>query len=254
VHENDATCEPPKLPVSHQEELGKMSDEHGLIILTGAASGIGRAAAEALAKKSRPLALVDIDSAQLNTVVALCRTTSPLVTGFACDVSDEASVVKIYQQIREQLGSPQVLINCAGIGRFAPFLEIEPAEWVRMFNVNVMGTVLLTRAVLPNMIAASAGTIINVGSRMAIDAHATTTAYAASKAAILAFSKALATEVSDKGVKITFLAPGGTKTNLATPKHDSYLEPSAVADAIVYITENSDNAWVRELVVLPLGF
>ncbi len=231
-----------------------MANEDGLIILTGAASGIGRAAAEALAKKLRPLALVDINSEQLNRVVDLCRAMSPRVAGFACDVSDEASVVKTYKAIREQLGAPQVLVNCAGIGRFAPFLEIEPAEWLRMFNVNVMGTVLVTRAVLPDMIAASHGTIINVGSRMAIDAHATTSAYAASKAGVLAFSRALAAEVSPKGIKVTFLAPGGTKTNLATPKHDGYLEPSAVADAIVYITENGGNAWVRELVVLPLGF
>jgi 3-oxoacyl-[acyl-carrier protein] reductase len=240
--------------VSRKKELGKMADEDGLIILTSAASGIGRATAEALARKSRPLALVDINSEQLNSVVALCRKASPLIAGFTCDVSDEASVAKTYKQIREQLGPPQVLINCAGVGRFAPFLEIEPAEWLRMFHVNVMGTVLFTRAVLPDMIAASSGTIINVGSRMAIDAHATTTAYAASKAAILAFSKALAAEVSDKGVKVTVLAPGGTKTNLATPKQEGYLEPSAVADAIVYITGNRGNAWVRELVMLPLGF
>jgi 3-oxoacyl-[acyl-carrier protein] reductase len=240
--------------VSETEGLRKMANGSGLIVLTGAASGIGRAAAEALARKSRPLALVDINSDQLNPVVDLCRQMSPLVAGFVCDVSNEVSVVKTYKGIREQLGPPQVLVNCAGIGRFAPFLEIEPGEWLRMFNVNVMGTVLFTRAVLPDMIAAGDGTIINVGSRMAVDAHATTTAYAASKAAILAFSRALAAEVSAKGVKVTFLAPGGTKTNLATPKHDGYLEPAAVADAIVYITENSGNAWVRELVVLPLGF
>jgi 3-oxoacyl-[acyl-carrier protein] reductase len=231
-----------------------MANADGLIILTGAASGIGRAAAEALAKKARPLALVDVNSEQLSSVVTLCRKTSPLIAGFACDVSDEAIVIKTYKEIREHLGPPQVLINCAGIGRFAPFLEIEPAEWLRMFHVNVMGTVLFTRAVLPDMIAGGYGTIINVGSRMAIDAHATTTAYAASKAGVLAFSRALAAEVSAKGVKVTFLAPGGTKTNLATPKHDGYLEPSTVADAIVYIAENGGNAWVRELVVLPLGF
>ena len=70
-----------------------------------------------------------------------------------------------------------------------------------------------------------------------------------------AFSKALAMEVKDRGIKVTFLAPGGTKTNIATPKHEGYLEPSAIADAIVYIVENkAKNVWVRDLVVLPLGF
>jgi short-subunit dehydrogenase len=124
-----------------------------------------------------------------------------------------------------------------------------------MFNVNVMGAVHMTRAVLPDMLAAGEGLIINVSSRMALDPHPNTTAYAASKGAIHAFSKALAMEVKDRGVKVSFLAPGGTKTNIATPKHEGYLEPSAIADAIVYIVENkAKNVWVRDLVVLPLGF
>jgi 3-oxoacyl-[acyl-carrier protein] reductase len=170
-------------------------------------------------------------------------------------VTDQAAVTRTWQQIRSEFGGAGTLINCAGIGRFAPFLELEPAEWLRMFNVNVMGAVHMTRAVLPDMLAAAEGLIINVSSRMALDPHPNTTAYAARKGAIHAFSKALAMEVKDRGIKVTFLAPGGTKTNIATPKHEGYLEPSAIADAIVYIVENkAKNVWVRDLVVLPLGF
>jgi 3-oxoacyl-[acyl-carrier protein] reductase len=225
------------------------------IILSGAASGIGRAAAQALAEKARALALIDVNARMLNEVVGICQRSSPRTRGFACDVTDPAAVTRAWQQILGEFGGVATLINCAGIGRFAPFLEIEPAEWLRMFNVNVMGAVHLTRAVLPEMLAAGEGLIINVSSRMAIDPHPTTTAYAASKAALLAFSKSLAMEVKDRGIKVTFLAPGGTKTNIATPKHEGYLEPSAIADAIVYITESSaKNVWVRDLVVLPLGF
>src|SRR5579883_2854699 len=225
------------------------------IILTGAASGIGRAAAEQLAAKSRTLALVDINQEALRDIVAGCEKHSSRVRGFGCDVTDRAAVEQTYRRIREELGSAGTLINCAGIGRFAPFLEIEPAEWARMFNINVMGAVFFTRAVLPDMLAAGEGLIINVSSRMAIDPHPMTTAYAASKAALLGFSKALAMEVKDRGVKVSLLLPGGAKTNIATPKHEGYLEPSTVADAIVYITQNTaKNAWVRDLVVLPLGF
>lgn len=225
------------------------------IILTGAASGIGRAAAQALAAKSHALALIDVNSHMLAEIVRICQKSSVKTLGLTCDVTDPAAVTRIWQQIRGEFGGLAALINCAGIGRFAPFLEIEPAEWMRMFNVNVMGAVHLTRAVLPDMLAAGEGLIINVGSRMAIDPHPTTTAYAASKGALHAFSKSLAMEVKDRGIKVTFLAPGGTKTNIATPKHEGYLEPSAIADAIVYITENkARNVWVRDLVVLPLGF
>ena len=225
------------------------------IILTGAASGIGRATAQALAAKAHTLALVDVNAQMLNEVAGVCQRSSARTRGFTCDVTDQAAVTRIWQQIRGEFGGIATLINCAGIGRFAPFLEIEPAEWLRMFHVNVMGAVHLTRAVLPDMLAAGGGLIINVSSRMAIDPHPTTTAYAASKAALHAFSKSLAMEVKDRGIKVTFLAPGGTKTNIATPKHEGYLEPSAIADAIVYIVENkAKNVWVRDLVVLPLGF
>lgn len=225
------------------------------IVLTGAASGIGRAAAEQLAEKSRLLALVDVDTEGLHQVASACQKHSPPTQGFACDIGDQTSVERVYEKIRRELGPAGTLINCAGIGRFAPFLEIEPADWERMFRVNVMGATFFTRAVLPDMLGAREGLILNVSSRMAIDPHPNTTAYAATKAAIFAFSKALAMEVKDRGIKVTVLAPGGAKTNIATPKHEGYLEPSVIADAIVYITENTaKNAWVRDLTILPLGF
>lgn len=225
------------------------------VVLTGAASGIGRASAHALAAKGHTLALIDINPNTLNQVVGSCQKRSAQTRGFTCDVTDQAAVTRTWQQIRSQFGGAGTLINCAGIGLFAPFLELEPPEWLRMFSVNVMGAVHMTRAALPDMLAAGEGLIINVSSRMALDPHPNTTAYAASKGAIHAFSKALAMEVKDRGVKVTFLAPGGTKTNIATPKHEGYLEPSAIADAIVYIVENkAKNVWVRDLVVLPLGF
>jgi 3-oxoacyl-[acyl-carrier protein] reductase len=89
---------------------------------------------------------------------------------------------------------------------------------------------------------------------MAVDPHPNTTAYAASKAALLALSRSLALEVKQHGVKISLLAPGGTKTSIATPKHEGYLDPESVAEAIVYITEQGGKAWVRDLVLLPLDF
>jgi short-subunit dehydrogenase len=230
-----------------------MKDE-GVIILTGAASGIGRAAAEALAQKSRRLALVDLNAEPLDQVAASCRAHSPQTAGFVCDVTDGASVERTFRQIEERFGPADVLVNSAGIGYFGPFLETPTEEWRRIYKVNVMGTVHWIRAVLPAMIAARRGLIVNVGSRMGVDPCAGMTAYAASKAAVLGLTKALVAEVSGHGVKVTYLAPGGTKTNIATPKYDGYMEPASIADAIVYVVENEGNAWVRSLEVLPLGF
>jgi short-subunit dehydrogenase len=229
-------------------------DNAGITILTGAASGIGRAAAEALAKKGRRLALVDRSARELDEVAALCRKHSPQSAPYVCDVTDAPAVALACSKIRDEMGLAAILINCAGIGRHAPFLETSDEDWGRMFDVNVMGAVHFTRAVLPQMIEARDGLIINVGSRMAVDPHPNTTAYAASKAALLAFGKSLALEVKQHGVKISLLAPGGAKTKIETPKYPGYLEPEAVADAIVYITDNGGKAWVRELVLLPLDF
>jgi NAD(P)-dependent dehydrogenase (short-subunit alcohol dehydrogenase family) len=231
-----------------------MTADEGVVILTGAASGIGRATAEALAAKARPLALVDIDAPKLAEVVATCRKSSARVSGFPCDISDGSLVSRTYAQIRKEYGAPAVLVNCAGVGRFAPFLELAPTEWQRILNINVMGTVFFTHAVLADMIAARSGLIINVSSRMALDGQPNTTAYAASKAAVIGMTRALAAEVAKHGIKVTLLAPGGTKTNIETPKHEGYMEPEAIAEAIVYITENRGAAWVRDLSVLPLGF
>ena len=226
----------------------------GTLILTGAASGIGRCAAEALAKRSRVLALVDANEGALAEVERQCRQISPQSRGFVCYVTDAGAVTRTCEKILREMGSIGVLVNCAGIGKHAPFLELQPEDWIRMFDVNVMGCVHFMRAVLPGMIAAKCGLIINIGSRMAVDPHANTTAYAASKGALLALTRALALEVKQHGVKMTLLAPGGAKTNIATPKHEGYLEPEALADAIVYVTENGGNVWVRELTVLPIGF
>jgi 3-oxoacyl-[acyl-carrier protein] reductase len=229
-------------------------ENSGTVIITGAASGIGRCAAQALAKKSRPLALVDSNAGALVEIERNCREDSPKTAAFTCDVTDGAAVRRTCERIQAEMGAISVLVNCAGIARFAPFLEIEPEEWIRMLDVNVMGAVRFMRAVLPGMIAARGGLIINVGSRMAVDPHVTTTAYAASKAALLALTRTLALEVKQYGIKLTLLAPGGTKTNMATPKHEGYLDPEAIANAIVYVTENGSNVWVRELTVLPIEF
>ena len=235
------------------EERRKMADRD-LIILTGAASGIGRASAEALGAKGHTLALVDVNPAMLSEVLKALDGAPGAVSGFTCDVADEAAVQRTYREIRNTFGTPATLVNCAGVGRFAPFLDLPSAEWSRMLNINVLGTVNFIRAVLADMIAARTGLIINVSSRMALDGLPNTTAYAASKAAVVGLSKSLAAEVSKHGIKVTLLLPGGTKTNIETPKHEGYLEPQAIAEAIVYITENRGAAWVRDLSVLPLGF
>jgi NAD(P)-dependent dehydrogenase (short-subunit alcohol dehydrogenase family) len=91
------------------------------------------------------------------------------------------------------------------------------------------------------------------GSHRGIEPKVGTAAYSASKAAVLGMTRALAAEVGPLGVKVTYLAPGGTKTGLGTPPDSRFMEPSAIAQVIAFICDTAENAWVRDLVVLPLG-
>ena len=220
-------------------------------IITGAASGIGRATAEMMAKRGFRLALVDRSADGLKQTATVCDQDDAVV--FVCDVTDEAAVALAVEQIHAQFGAVDILVNCAGIARYAPFAELTTDDWRRMFEVNVMGTLFCSRAVLPEMIARGRGTIINVGSHRGIEPKVGTAAYSASKAAVLGMTRALAAEVGPLGIKVTYLAPGGTNTGLGTPPDSRFMQPSAIAEAIVFICESEKNAWVRDLVVLPLG-
>jgi 3-oxoacyl-[acyl-carrier protein] reductase len=220
-------------------------------IVTGAASGIGRATAELMVSRGLRVALVDRSVDGLEQTVAKCGRDN--AASFVCDVTDDAAVRLTISRVRELFGAVDILVNCAGIARYAPFAELTPDEWRHMFDVNVMGTLLCTRAVLPEMIERGRGTIVNVGSHRGIEPKVGTAAYSASKAAVLGMTRALAAEVGPLGVKVTYLAPGGTKTGLGTPPDSRFMEPSAIAQVIAFICDTAENAWVRDLVVLPLG-
>lgn len=220
-------------------------------IITGAASGIGRATAELMANRGFRLALVDRSADGLEQTAATCGKENSAI--FVCDVTDDAAVTFTIENICKQFGAVDILVNCAGVARYAPFAELTTDDWRRMFDVNVMGTMLCTRTVLPRMLARKRGTIVNVGSHRGIEPKVGTAAYSASKAAVLGMTRALAAEVGPLGIKVTYLAPGGTNTGLGTPPDSRFMQPSAIAQAIVFICEAEQNAWVRDLVVLPLG-
>jgi 3-oxoacyl-[acyl-carrier protein] reductase len=236
------------IPFLHEEYLMVKART---AIVTGAASGIGRATAELMASRGFKLALVDRSLEGLEKTAVTCGRDNS--ASFGCDVTDDATVALAFEQIRKRFGGVDILVNCAGIARYAPFAELTPDDWRQMFDVNVMGTLLCTRAVLPDMIARGSGTIVNVGSYRGIEPKLGTAAYSASKAAVLGMTRALAAEMGPLGIKVTYLAPGGTNTELGTPPDSRFMQPSAIAQVIVFICETEENAWVRDLVVLPLG-
>ena len=177
------------------------------VLVTGAAVGIGRACAHRFANYGAKVALVDINGEQLETVKKELEGFEAMT--FVCDVSDEASVNRVVKECEKVFGSVDVLVNNAALWRsFKDFCEISTEEWMQFLNINVMGTVYFSRAVLPSMCEKNFGRIINVASVAGVYGNAAMAHYSATKGAVIAMTKAIAKEVAEKGVTVNSVSPG----------------------------------------------
>jgi 3-oxoacyl-[acyl-carrier protein] reductase len=178
-------------------------------IVTGGARGIGGAIAVALAAEGADVALADVlgedMAAPVLDAIAGAGRRGLLVH---CDVSDEASVAAMVARVTEELGDVDILVNDAGtMGQFW-FHELTAAEWDRVLGVNLRGVFLCTRAVIEGMLARGRGKVINVASQLGQIGGVEMVHYSASKAGVIGFTKALAREVSTRGVHVNAIAPG----------------------------------------------
>ena len=182
-------------------------------LVTGAGSGIGRAVAERLAAEGARVACVDVVA---DDVAATVATIGDAATAFTCDVSDWSAVESTVAAATEAVGGQlDVLCNVAGIGGFANSHEIDPAAFERMIAINLTGTFLMCRAVLPQMVERGHGVIVNTASTAAVMGQPWSAGYCASKGGVLMLTKALATEY-DTPIRINAVAPGGVDTNMYT--------------------------------------
>lgn len=197
-------------------------------LVTGAAVGIGRATAILLAKDGAKLILLDINEEKLRLVEEEIKEYTNDVLKFVCDVSDEKQVNQAVKEGSEKLGAIDILVNNAAIWRcWAPFTETSIADWKKFIDVNIMGGVYLTRAVLPSMIEKRYGRIINVASVAGVYGNANMVHYSTTKGALISMTKALAKEVADKDVLINCVSPGSVSP-CENPNLD-YYEPSELS-------------------------
>ncbi|WP_326686280.1 MULTISPECIES: SDR family NAD(P)-dependent oxidoreductase [unclassified Streptomyces] len=186
-------------------------------LITGAASGIGRAIAAAFAEAGAGLCLTDLDADGLARVAEeLGGTAHP------ADVADPADVLELVRAASQHLGGIDVLVNCAGILTESPLAEMELATWQRTLDVDLTSVFLTCRAVIPGMVAAGNGRIINVASQLGQKGGAGLTHYSAAKAGVLGFTKALAREMSGQGVLVNAIAPGPISTPLVEGLSDEW--------------------------------
>lgn len=178
-------------------------------LVTGAATGIGRAAAINFAKHGANVIAMDIDIEKLRSVKNELEEYTKNVMIFEGDVCDTDSVSEIVRKSEEKFGSVDILVNNAALWRFfEPFLDTPNDVWHRFTDVNIMGAVNMIRAVLPKMLENGYGRIINIASVAGVYGNANMTLYSATKGALISMTRALAKEVADKGVLVNAVSPG----------------------------------------------
>jgi NAD(P)-dependent dehydrogenase (short-subunit alcohol dehydrogenase family) len=183
-------------------------------IVTGAGSGIGRATAVRIAAEGGAVACLDVVEEGLKETVESIVSSGAKALAYRCDVSDEAGVIDAVGQATAALGRVSVLCNVAGIGAFSHTADMPLDLWQKILAVNLTGTFLMAKAVLPEMLEAKDGSIVNVASNAGLMGSPWSAAYCASKGGVVLFTKALAVEYADRGVRVNAVAPGGVDTPL----------------------------------------
>jgi NAD(P)-dependent dehydrogenase (short-subunit alcohol dehydrogenase family) len=185
------------------------------VIVTGAASGLGKVTAAAFARAGANVVMVDVNREGLEQSVVAARADSGRVLPIVADLSrpDVGSVV--IEATIEAFGRVDALVNVAGVFHFAPVPQTTAETWDRVFTINLRAPFLLCQAALPHLVE-SAGAIVNIASSSAFFGHAYLSAYGASKAALVSLTKSLAMEYGRTSVRINALAPGGMMTPMVS--------------------------------------
>ncbi|SEH83130.1 3-oxoacyl-[acyl-carrier protein] reductase [Halobacillus karajensis] len=216
-----------------QEIKGKIA------YVTGAGRGIGRATAIQLAQEGVHVGLIARTESRLEKLADEVRSYGVNASYSPIDISDINQVENGVAHLEKELGRADILINNAGIGIYGNFLELEPEEWKRTFEVNVFGTYHVTRAVLPGMIEKDQGDIINISSSNGLKGTAKSTAYSGSKFALQGMTEALMQEVRRNNIRVFTLNPSLVATELAFGDHleehdkEKYMQPEDLAEYMV---------------------
>lgn len=184
-------------------------------LITGAGKGIGKAIALALAKEGANVILIARTQEEIDNVAAKARSLRVKALALTADVANIDSVNAAVEKALAEFKTIDIVVNNAGIAAFGKFLELEPKEWERIIQVNLMGAYYVTRAVLPGMMERQTGDIINISSTAGLAGNAITSAYSASKFALLGMTDSLMQEMRKYNIRVTALTPSTVATDMA---------------------------------------
>ncbi|MFK4083196.1 SDR family NAD(P)-dependent oxidoreductase [Kribbella sp. NPDC020789] len=191
---------------------GRLIDE--VVLVTGAARGIGRAVAEKAAAEGAAVGLIDVLAGELATTTADLQATGARAACVVGDVTNEASVADAVAQLAAELGPATVLVNNAGKNAYADATRMTVAEWDSVFDVDLKGAWLMARQVLPAMIENHHGAIVNIASIHATLTTAGMFPYAAAKSGLVGLTRSLALDVGPHNIRVNAVSPGYTATDL----------------------------------------
>ena len=220
-------------------------------LISGGASGIGLAIAEALANQgvelvlvSRRLGLLEQEAARLQGRYGV------RVLPLALDLCDGAQVRACHAEARERLGPIDLLVNNSGVGSDYLVQDLPESEWDRVMDTCAKGTFLLTQACLPDMLAHRHGTIINIASQAARHGYARASVYCAAKFAVLGFAKALREEVQHQGIRVHTLCPGLVQVpppSCPGDRKPGWLQVEDLAEAVLYTLRQGAHVQLDEI-------
>jgi NAD(P)-dependent dehydrogenase (short-subunit alcohol dehydrogenase family) len=237
-------------------------------VVTGAASGLGRATARLLAREGATVAALDIAADGAQETVGDIEADGGEAIALRCDVSDPESVTATMKEIVSQLGPPQAVCNVAGIGKMAHTVDATYDDWQRIIAVNLTGTFLMCQAAIPHLLE-NGGNIVNVASTAGIMGQPYSAAYCASKGGVVLLTKALAVEYVERGIRVNAVAPGGVDTpmlgSFAIPEGASkrligtlmtpmgFVKPDQVAGVIAFLASDDGDYMTGSIVSIDGG-
>lgn len=217
--------------------------QHKTAIITGAASGIGKAIALAFASEGAEVAILDIDRARAEAVVAELQAAGRRACFLPCDVGDAGQVAAAMAAAAAFLGRLDILVNNTGVIRFAQIVDMPEADWDFILRTNLKSVFLCSQQAARQMIRqGGGGRIINLSSIHAVLSEPNCGHYTASKGGIESFSRTLATELAPHRITVNYLRPGATYTELTTPMYTPAVKRSLFER--VPLKEIAEAAWI----------
>ena len=225
-------------------------------LITGAGRGIGRAIARAFAAEGAAVVLVARSRADLASVAAEVREAGGRALAVPTDVTQDAAVEALVENVTGELGRLDILVTSAGAAAFGPVAGSKPADWDTMLSLNLRAVMVCCHAVLPVMLRQRSGMILNLSSIASKRALPGSAVYTATKSAVEAFSRVLAEELRPHGVRVGVLVPGAVDTPIwdsmgAAPPREKMLRAEDVARAALLMATLPANASLEELTLLP---